>query len=108
MNDRQKQFCKYYALCMNATTAALKAGYSEKTAYSQGSRLLKNVEIQNQIQQEIKELNSDLPNKSELKRFWSAVLRDEKQKTSVRLAASTNLAKAMFMFNADISGWDND
>lgn len=30
----------------NATKAAKEAGYSEKTAYSQGQRLLKNVEIQ--------------------------------------------------------------
>lgn len=106
MNCRQKQFCKYYALCMNATSAALKAGYSEKTAYSQGSRMLKNVEIQKQIHKEIEAINCDLPDKSELKRFWSAVMRDENEKTSVRLAASTNLAKAMFMFNADISGFD--
>lgn len=107
MNDKQKQFCKYYAETMNATSAALKAGYSEKSAYSQGSRLLKNAEIQKQIQEEIEALNHDLPDKSELKRFWSAVMRDENEKTSVRLAASTNLAKASFMFNADISGWDN-
>ena len=92
---------------MNATSAALKAGYNPKSAYSQGSRLLKNVEIQNRIQEEIEALNRDLPDKSELKRFWSAVMRDENEKTSVRLAASTNLAKASFMFNADISGWDN-
>ena len=32
--------------------------------------------------EEIKELNGDLPDKSELKRFWSAVLRDENEKTS--------------------------
>lgn len=36
----------YVANGFNATKAAVTAGYSEKTAYSQGSRLLKNVEIQ--------------------------------------------------------------
>lgn len=107
MNAKQEQFCKYFAETMNATSAARKAGYSKKTAYSQGSRLLKNAEIQKRIKQEIETLNGDLPDKSELKRFWSAIMRDEKEKTSVRLAASTNLAKASFMFNADISGWDN-
>lgn len=30
----------------NATQAAISAGFSEKTAYSQGSRMLKNVEVQ--------------------------------------------------------------
>lgn len=34
---------------MNATKAAINAGYSKKTAYSSGGRLLKNVEIKNRI-----------------------------------------------------------
>jgi phage terminase small subunit len=34
---------------MNATRAAKEAGYSERTAYSQGQRLLKNVEIKTRI-----------------------------------------------------------
>lgn len=33
----------------NATQAAISAGYSEKTAYSQGNRLLKDVEIKQQL-----------------------------------------------------------
>ena len=109
MNERQKQFCKYYAISMNATSAAIKAGYSERTAYSQGARLLKNVEIQKAIKEEIEALNSDLdlPDKAELKRFWASVMRDDKEKMSVRLAASSNLAKSLFMFNPDISLWDN-
>ncbi|MCG2815409.1 MAG: terminase small subunit, partial [Candidatus Aminicenantes bacterium] len=36
---------------MNATQAAIRAGYSEKTANEQGSRLLVNVSIQNRVQQ---------------------------------------------------------
>ncbi|SUK18893.1 Phage terminase, small subunit [Staphylococcus aureus] len=35
----------------NATKSAVHAGYSEKTAYSQGQRMLKNVEIQNYIKE---------------------------------------------------------
>ena len=35
---------------LNATQAAIRAGYSDKTAYSMGQRLLKNVEIQAAIQ----------------------------------------------------------
>jgi len=47
MTPKQKRFCelyltKYYG---NATQSAIHAGYSKKTAYSQGQRLLKNVEI---------------------------------------------------------------
>ena len=46
VNTRQSLFAEFYALCLNATQAALDAGYSPKTAYSQGQRLLKKVEIQ--------------------------------------------------------------
>ena len=46
VNTRQSLFASNYASCLNATKAALDAGYSSKTAYSQGQRLLKNVEVQ--------------------------------------------------------------
>ena len=39
-----------YLIDLNATRAAEMAGYSPKTAYSQGQRLLKNVEVQRAIQ----------------------------------------------------------
>jgi phage terminase small subunit len=45
-DDRQRRFIREYLKSYNATQAAKMAGYSEKTAYSQGVRLLKNVEIQ--------------------------------------------------------------
>lgn len=45
LNERQKRFCDEYLIDNNATQAAIRAGYSEKTAYSMGQRLLKNVEV---------------------------------------------------------------
>lgn len=51
LNDKQKLFCDEYIIDLNATQAAIRAGYSEKTAYSQGQRLLKDVEIQRYIQE---------------------------------------------------------
>ena len=51
MNDRQEKFCREYAACGNATTAAEKAGYSPKTARTIGSRLLTNVDICKRIQE---------------------------------------------------------
>lgn len=44
LNDKQKRFCEEYLIDFNATQAAKRAGYSDKTAYSQGHRLLKHVE----------------------------------------------------------------
>lgn len=44
----------------NATHAAIAAGYSEKTAASQGSRLLKSVEVQQYLNKTEQNLNKDL------------------------------------------------
>ena len=49
LNDRQEKFCYEYVLHLNATKAAINAGYSEKTAYSIGSENLKKPEIQERI-----------------------------------------------------------
>lgn len=45
LTDRQRNFCYCYYESFNATQAAIKAGYSEKTAAEQGCRLLKNVKV---------------------------------------------------------------
>lgn len=55
-NKRYESFCQsYVSTGWNATRAAKDAGYSEKTAYSQGSRLLKIVEVQQRIDEIILE-----------------------------------------------------
>ena len=54
-NDKHEQFCHQYLIDRNATQAAIRAGYSEKTAYSQGQRLLKNVETLSRVRELQKE-----------------------------------------------------
>lgn len=53
LSPRQKLFPKEYLIDLNATQAAKRCGYSEKTAYSQGQRLLKHVEVQQIIKEEL-------------------------------------------------------
>jgi phage terminase small subunit len=43
-------FVKEYLIDLNATQAAIRAGYSEKTANEQGARLLANVSVSEAIQ----------------------------------------------------------
>lgn len=45
LTPKQERFVHEYLIDLNATQAAIRAGYSAKTAYSQGERLLKNVEV---------------------------------------------------------------
>lgn len=50
LSPKQERFAREYLLDLNATQAAIRAGYSTKTAYSMGQRLLKNVEVQKAVQ----------------------------------------------------------
>jgi len=45
LTDRQKFFCMEYLKDLNGTQAAIRAGYSAKTAMEQASRLLSNVKV---------------------------------------------------------------
>jgi len=49
LTDKQEKFCYEYVLHLNATKAAINAGYSEKTAYSIGGENLRKPEIQARI-----------------------------------------------------------
>lgn len=48
-NKKHEKFCNEYIKDMNATQAAIRAGYSEKTARSQGSTLLTNPNIKSRV-----------------------------------------------------------
>lgn len=45
LSEKQKRFVAEYLIDLNATQAAIRAGYSPKTAQEQGSRLLSNVMV---------------------------------------------------------------
>ncbi|SDX73621.1 terminase small subunit [Roseicitreum antarcticum] len=55
LSDKQTKFVDEYLIDLNATQAAIRAGYSPKTAYSQGQRLLKKDEVQARIQERRKD-----------------------------------------------------
>lgn len=45
LTEKQKRFADEYLIDLNATQAAIRSGYSNKTASEQGSRLLANVKV---------------------------------------------------------------
>lgn len=45
LNAKRQRFVEEYLVDLNATQAAIRAGYSKKTAYRQGADLLKNPQI---------------------------------------------------------------
>ena len=54
LTQKQRRFVQEYLVDLNATQAAIRAGYSERTAYVQGPRLLENVGVQVAIQEALK------------------------------------------------------
>lgn len=57
LTDKQKRFCEEYLVDLNATQAAIRAGYSEKTARSIANENLTKPDIQNYIQELQKEIS---------------------------------------------------
>lgn len=57
LNNKQEQFCKEYIIDFNGTQAAIRAGYSKKTAYSMANENLKKPEIQAYIKELIEKRN---------------------------------------------------
>ena len=51
LSEQQVRFCYEYTKDLNGKQAAIRAGYSPKTAESQGSRLLSKVKVQEKIYQ---------------------------------------------------------
>ena len=95
MNDRQRRFAEAFAACGNAAQAAREAGYSEKTARSQGQRLLTSVDILKYVRElQDQAAAGRIASMLQVRAFWSDVLNDPAEKTADRLRAGELLAKA--------------
>ena len=60
LTDMQRLFCLYYVKSFNATQSAIKAGYSPDSAHVQGSRLLNNDKIREEIRRLKDSMTSEL------------------------------------------------
>lgn len=57
LNEKQKRFADEYLIDLNATQAAIRAGYSPRSAAEQASRLLKNAKVRAYIDERMAELS---------------------------------------------------
>lgn len=84
LNEKQKLFYKEYVVDANATQSAIRAGYSKKTAYSQGQRLLKNVEGQKYLEELMAEKeNTLIASQDEVLQHLTMVLRGESKSEEI-------------------------
>ena len=80
MNKRQQKFADEYLIDCNATQAAIRAGYSEKTAGRNADRMMKNDEIKAYIEEQLDGLhNEKIADAAEVMMYLTAVLRGEAQ-----------------------------
>lgn len=86
MTPKQQKFCDEYLISGNATDAAIKAGYSPKTAYSIGNENLKKLEIRAYINEQLERLHdAKTADAREVLEYLTAVMRGEHKEQTLQL-----------------------
>jgi len=87
MSPKQKRFCEEYLIDCNATQAAIRAGYSAKTAYSMGVENLKKPELKAYIDEQLERLRSEkTADAQEVLEYLTSVMRGEEKEQTLQLA----------------------
>ena len=84
LTAKQQRFCDEYLIDLNATQAAIRSGYSKKTAYSIGVENLKKPELKKYIDERMAAKEKTLiADQDEVLRYLTSVLRGESQSTEI-------------------------
>ena len=83
LTAKQKRFCDEYLIDCNATQAAIRAGYSKKTAGATGYENLRKPQIKEYIDEQLKKIeNSNVADAQEVMEYLTTVMRGQ-SKSSV-------------------------
>ena len=78
LTEKQKRFCDYFIETGNITEAAIKAGYSKKTAYAIGQENLKKPILKAYIDEKLEEMQSKrIADATEVMELLTQALRGE-------------------------------
>lgn len=118
LKPKELKFAEEWLKTTNATQSAIKAGYSERTAYSAGNRLLKKVEVRQYIDERLAEMKeSSIADTNEVMQFLSSTMRGDipdqfglDPALNDRLKAAELLGKRYKMFTdkQEVSGADGE
>jgi len=87
MSPKQKRFCEEYLIDCNATQAAIRAGYSAKTAKSIGQENLTKPDLKLYIEQRLAEIRSEkTADAQEALEYLTSVMRGEEKEQTLQLA----------------------
>lgn len=85
LTAKQKRFVQEYLIDLNATQAAIRAGYSRKTAGVIGDENLKKPYIREAIEEKLKQIDEEkTADAKEIREFWTMVMRGEEKDTVLR------------------------
>ena len=86
MTERQKRFCDEYLIDMNATQAAIRAGYSKKSAKSIGQENLTKPDISAYIREQLDAIhNQKTADAQEVIEYLTSVMRGEHTEQALQL-----------------------
>ncbi|ESU89834.1 terminase small subunit [Streptococcus pyogenes GA03455] len=81
---KQKRFADEYIISANATAAAIKAGYSKKTARSIGQENLTKPDIKAYIDERLEKLESEkIATQEEVLQYLTSIMRGEQQEKTL-------------------------
>lgn len=84
LTAKQQRFCDEYLIDLNATQAAIRAGYSKKTAYAIGNENLNKPELKKYIEERMAEKEKSLiADQDEVLKYLTAVLRGESESEEI-------------------------
>ena len=118
LKPKELIFAEEWLKTTNATQSAIKAGYSARTAYSAGNRLLKKVDVKQYIDERLAEMKeSSIADTNEVMQFLSSTMRGDipdqfglDPALNDRLKAAELLGKRYKLFTdkQEISGADGE
>lgn len=95
LTEKQKRFCDEYLIDLNATRAAIRAGYSKKSAGSIGDENLKKPEVAEYIQKRMAQKeNRRIAKQDEVLEYLTNVLRGESSASVVVIEATGDYTSA--------------
>lgn len=87
MTAKQKRFCDEYIIDLNATQAAIRAGYSKKAARQVGNENMSKPYIKNYIEERMQEKEDSLIAKQdEVLKYLTSVMRGESKSSVLAMA----------------------
>ena len=86
LTPRQQKFCDEYLISGNATEAAIKAGYSRKTAKQTGSENLSKPDLRAYIDEQLAKIHSaKIADAEEVMKYLTSVMRGEHTEQVLKL-----------------------